>query len=114
MKKNIRNYQKLNRTYLLFCCFILLTSILIPNIVFGDNNNQKYPIDSWSEKAKIIASDGAESDWFGVSVDIYGNYTVIGVRNDDLEQGSAYIFKKQGDTWIRDAFNEIGPGLVNE
>lgn len=102
MKKRIRNYKKLNNTSLLFCCFIIITLILITSVVFGYINDQKYPVDSWSEKAKIIASDGAESDWFGISVDIYGNYTVIGARDDDSGQGSAYIFKKQGDTWIQD------------
>ena len=57
---------------------------------------------NWSETAKIIASDGASGDIFGVSVAIYGNYSAIGTRNDDFERGSAYVFKRDGNSWIQE------------
>ena len=53
---------------------------------------------SWTQQAKLVASDGATSDWFGFSVSISadGAYAVIGARYDDVgantNQGSAYIF----------------------
>jgi hypothetical protein len=57
---------------------------------------------NWSETAKIIASDAAINDWFGISVAIYQNYSVIGARDDDFERGSAYVFKHDGNSWIQE------------
>lgn len=60
---------------------------------------------SWEEMAKIIASDGDTDDQFGSSVGIYGDYAVIGAWNDQIgvnyAQGSAYVFRRSGDTWIQ-------------
>ncbi|MCK4901925.1 MAG: FG-GAP repeat protein, partial [Thermoplasmatales archaeon] len=33
---------------------------------------------SWTEQAKLLASDGAAGDWFGHSVSIDGDYAIIG------------------------------------
>jgi len=41
----------------------------------------------WSEQAKLTASDGAEEDYFGFSVAIYGETIVIGSDGDDTENG---------------------------
>ena len=63
----------------------------------GDNN--------WGEVKKITASDAAESDRFGLSVSISGNYAIVSAKNNNdngLSSGSAYIFHKdQGgaDNW---------------
>ncbi len=37
----------------------------------------------WSRQSKILAADGAASDWFGSSVSIYGITAMIGARLDD-------------------------------
>jgi hypothetical protein len=42
--------------------------------------------------AKMIASDGASSDYFGYSVAIDNNYMIIGAYGDDNNTGSAYLF----------------------
>ncbi len=56
---------------------------------------------------KLTASDGAEDDGFGSSVAIYGNYAIAGSPyhddGDDELTGSAYIFERQGDTWLETA-----------
>ena len=52
---------------------------------------------NWTQTAKLTASDGAEDDFFGISVSVYNNTAVIGAYYDDdkgLESGSAYIFEK--------------------
>ncbi len=48
---------------------------------------------SWNE-VKLIASDAAADDTFGVSVSIDGDYAIVGASgNDDGDNsGSAYIF----------------------
>jgi len=64
-----------------------------------------YSAGSWSKQAKLIGSDTEFWDWFGYSVDIDGNYAVIGVVYDIVkgseEDGSAYIFYRSGTTWTQ-------------
>jgi hypothetical protein len=61
---------------------------------------------SWSEQAKLLASDGAADDYFGLSVSISGDYAVVGADQDDdngTESGSAYVFKRDGTNWRQQA-----------
>ena len=55
---------------------------------------------TWSQQAKLIASDGAFMDQFGASVSINGDTLVIGARYDNNNHGSAYVFDKPIDGWI--------------
>ena len=59
---------------------------------------------TWTEQQKLVASDGAASDFFGVSVAISGEIIVVGADYDDIsanDQGSAYIFVRSGTTWTQ-------------
>ena len=62
-------------------------------------------IDNWGQVTKLLASDGAALDEFGVSVAISGDTVVVGAQVDDdksLDSGSAYVFERdQGgiDNW---------------
>jgi hypothetical protein len=62
---------------------------------------------SWSQQAKLTASSGGASDYFGDSVAIDGNYIVVASRLDDIETltdaGSAYIFVRSGTSWSQQA-----------
>ena len=50
---------------------------------------------------------------FGYSVSVYEDYALIGVRTIEHENlGAAYIFKKEGDTWIRVARLTASDGEV--
>ncbi len=57
----------------------------------------------WSEQQKLVASDGAAGDYFGVSVSVSGDTAVVGARYDDvganMSQGSAYVFVRSGGVW---------------
>jgi hypothetical protein len=72
---------------------------------------------SWSQEAKIIASDGLADDFFGNSVSISGDYAIIGAYRDDIggnsNQGSAYIFKRSGITWNQEAKLTASDGAEN-
>lgn len=57
----------------------------------------------WSQVQKIVASDREENDHFGISVDISGNYAIVGAlyenenaNGEDTKNnaGSAYIFRR--------------------
>jgi hypothetical protein len=58
-----------------------------------------------NEISKLLASDGAASDNFGLSVSVSGDYAIVGALFDvdnGLQSGSAYVFyRHQGgtDTW---------------
>ena len=64
------------------------------------------PVGGWSgtlnEDAKLLASDGAESDYFGRSVAVSGDSVVAGAYGDDDSggaSGSAYVFDKPVGGW---------------
>ncbi len=61
---------------------------------------------SWSQQAKIQASDVQAGDLFGTSVAISsdGTYAIVGAYNEDTgagNAGAAYIFTRSGSTWTQ-------------
>jgi hypothetical protein len=50
---------------------------------------------TWREKAKLLASDGAEMDDFGMCVSLEGDTVFIGAHGDGDNLGSVYVFKKE-------------------
>ena len=60
---------------------------------------------SWAEEAKLLASNGiGTSPKFGISVSIYGDYSIIGAYSDEglgTHPGAAYIFHFDGINWIQ-------------
>jgi len=64
----------------------------------------KYDGESWSEQAKLLATDGTYNDRFGISVSINGDLCLIGANKYDenaLNLGSAYLFKRTGEIWTQ-------------
>jgi len=61
---------------------------------------------TWTEQAKLTASDGAASDQFGSSVSIAGDTVIVGAWQDDdngADSGSAYIYTRTETTWTEQA-----------
>lgn len=61
---------------------------------------------TWSQQAKLIASDGAATDAFGQAVAIDGDTAVIGAEQDNdagTNSGSAYVFVRSGSVWTEQA-----------
>lgn len=54
---------------------------------------------SWSQQAKIVAADAAAGDEFGISVDIDGNFAIVGAPGKSSNQGFAYVFVRSGSSW---------------
>ncbi|MCP3928587.1 MAG: T9SS type A sorting domain-containing protein [Bacteroidetes bacterium] len=55
---------------------------------------------------KLIPDDGSAGDFFGAAGAIYGNYAIFSSIFDDdngTSSGSAYVFKKTGETWIQES-----------
>jgi hypothetical protein len=58
--------------------------------------------DNWGQVVKLTASDAQDSDQFGTSVAVDGDYVVVGASSEDgtgSDRGAAYIFyRNQGGT----------------
>jgi len=92
----------------------------------GDSDNGNYSGSAyiwkrdettWSEQAKITASDGTVGDTFGCSVSISGDYAISGAYYDDdgnYSSGSAYIFKRDGTGWIEQAKVTASDGAAHD
>lgn len=62
---------------------------------------------TWTQQAKLTASDAAPDDRFGSSVSIEGNTAIVGAPFDNTavgsNAGSAYVFVRNGTTWTQQA-----------
>ena len=61
---------------------------------------------AWTQQQKLTASDGAASDFFGISVAIDADTAVIGASGGDdngAGSGSAYAFTRIGGMWSEQA-----------
>ena len=64
---------------------------------------------TWTEQAKLLASDPASNDEFGYSVAISsnGNTVIVGAWLEDTSpntnSGAAYVFTRSGTTWTEQA-----------
>ena len=56
---------------------------------------------SWTQQAKINASDAASNDFFGNSVAINADGTIVavGARKEDSNKGAVYVFSRTGSSW---------------
>lgn len=71
---------------------------------------------TWTQQAKIVATDGVASDTFGISTSISGdgNTVAIGASGDDSSKGSVYIFIRSGTTWSQQAKIVAADGIAND
>ena len=88
-------------------CAVIGTSL--EDNIGGDDAGSVYVFrqsgTSWKKEAKLLASDGSDGDYFGISVSVDGNYVVIGASEDDdfgYYSGSAYVFKCSGTSWTEE------------
>jgi len=66
---------------------------------------------TWTQQAKLLASDAQASDYFGsagaVSISNDGNTVIVGSYGEDMPggdaAGAAYIFTRSGSTWTQQA-----------
>ena len=72
----------------------------------------------WTEQQRLTASDGGASDLFGFSLAVSGETAVVGAPFDDLavnvDQGSAYVFKRNGSVWTEQQKLTASDGLDND
>ncbi len=61
---------------------------------------------TWTQEAKLVASDQASGDEFGFSLSFQGDTALIGAYADNdngVDSGSAYVFVRDGSIWAQQA-----------
>ena len=57
---------------------------------------------TWSEEAKLTASDGSRKDFFGIAVSVDGDLALVGATLGDgsgKDTGAAYVYQRTGTVW---------------
>ncbi len=85
---------------------------------------------TWIFTNKLAASDRGAGDHFGYSLDVYGDYVVVGAHSENEDEfsddtlentGGIYVYRKIGDFWIeydksdasdRTAEDELGTSVA--
>jgi FG-GAP repeat len=62
---------------------------------------------TWVEEQKLVASDGAAGDGFGLSASVSGDVAIVGAMGDSnygypFDSGSAYIYRWDGLRWMEE------------
>lgn len=89
-----------------------------------DNGNQsgsayvfEFSAGSWSQTAKLTASDGAAGDAFGRDVAIDGDVIVVAAQSVDgvgSNSGACYVFEWSGSDWVETAKLEASDGAASD
>lgn len=58
---------------------------------------------TWTQQAILRASDAIASDFFGTSVSVDGDTTLIGAYGRSSQTGRAYVFVRSGTIWSQQA-----------
>lgn len=73
---------------------------------------------SWSEQAKLIASDRAVSDFFGDKVALNGDTALVGApianTTGGADAGAAYVFTRSGSTWTEQVKLTASDGAASD
>lgn len=79
--------------------------------VFVRNSGQ------WAHQAKLVAWDAKAGASFGQNVALFGETAVIGAPRDEIngiQQGSAYVFTRSGETWNEQAKLAASDGAAGD
>jgi hypothetical protein len=74
---------------------------------------------TWSQQAKLTASDGAALDQFGHSVAVSGSTIVVGAPHHPFSLagnglGAAYVFVENGGAWSQQAELKASDGVAGD
>src|SRR5262249_11223350 len=79
------------------------TELFGPSAAYVFVRDATTPPPSWTQQAKLMASDAVFIDLFGFSVAIHGDTVVVGAIGTGVapsfDQGAAYVFVRSGTTW---------------
>jgi hypothetical protein len=94
------------------CICMLLIATAVPAVTSVKINAinasaPSYPLTSmagfWNQRQKLLPSDGAAGNDFGISTALSGDTAIIGGDDSGVGTGSAYVFTYTGNTWTQQA-----------
>jgi hypothetical protein len=68
----------------------------------------------WVQQARLAATDGVASDWFGVSVALSGDTALVGAWYKNHDAGAAYVFTRQAGQWSQQTKLTPGDGRAGD
>lgn len=71
----------------------------------------------WGQKHKLVPNDGSSEAYFGISVDIDGDYAVVGAyqaKENGIASGAAYVYERIGGIWQQVAKLVPDDAVVND
>ena len=69
---------------------------------------------SWSQQQKLLADDGADSDFFGISVALDGERALVGAPGVNIFEGAVYVFTHSGASWSQQQKLAAADGMVSD
>jgi FG-GAP repeat protein len=69
---------------------------------------------TWTQQAKLTASDAAANDNFGNSVAISGSTAVVGAPSKNSSTGMTYVFVRSGTAWSEQAKLTASDGAADD
>lgn len=69
---------------------------------------------TWTQEATLTAPVEAAGDWLGASVAISGDTAVVGASGRGGGLGVAYVFRRIGNAWTREATLTASGGVVGD
>ena len=72
-----------------------------------NDDGARYPLTidpTFTQQAFLIADDATAGDEFGGAVAVSGDTVVIGAAEEGLNEGTVYVFVRNGSTWSQQAF----------
>lgn len=67
--------------------------------------------DNWTQEAKLLPNSGSSYDFFGSSVEVYGDDVIVGATGTD-NKGAAYLFHYNGSNWTQTHKFSAGNGMT--
>lgn len=69
---------------------------------------------TWTQQAKLTASDGVANDFFGQKLALDANTAIVTAHGDDYSRGSAYVFVNTGGAWTQQAKLTASDGISGD
>jgi hypothetical protein len=73
--------------------------------------------ETWTQQAKLSASDGANSDYFGTGLALFGDSLAVGAYGDDDQgsnSGSVYVFTRSSGVWTQQTKLTASAGATDD
>ncbi len=91
---------------------LIASSIALPPVLASGSG----PL--WEDEARLFGEDQESQSSFGEAVDLSGDLAIVGAFHADIgdndSQGAAWIFRRDGDTWVEEAMLTASDGAEDD